>query len=67
MTIADIDTNTILWTDRIKNASEQTIPQTSYRILPHYKTTHQSRLLQIQCDALKTDIEMDGLRNIWQM
>ena len=60
MTTADIDTNTILWTDRIKNASEQTIPQTSYRILPHYKTTHQSRLLQIQYDALKTDIETYG-------
>ena len=60
MTIEEIDTNTELWTKRIVEAGKQSIPLISYRTLPHYRTSQQTRLLQIQYDALKHDIETLG-------
>ena len=60
MTMQNIDTNTEIWSKRIIEASKQAIPLTSYITRPEYRTSHQSRLLQIQYDAVKYDIETLG-------
>ena len=60
MTTEDIDNNVELWTNRIKEASIEAIPLTSFRTLPHYRTTHEAQILQIQYTALKHDIDMHG-------
>ena len=60
MTPEDIDRSTEIWTNRSIDASTRTIALVNYRTLPHYKTSHRSRLLQIQYDALKQNIENFG-------
>jgi hypothetical protein len=52
----EIEIETKKWTEQIQKASEENIPKTKHRTIPHFKTTHETRLLQIQHDAILQDI-----------
>ena len=47
-THTDLDIATNNWTEQIVKASEETIPTTQYKILPHVKTNHEIQMLQTQ-------------------
>lgn len=48
------------WTHQIQEASRQAIPKTAVRTVPHYRTSHLTRALQVQHDALLMDIATNG-------
>ena len=48
------------WTQQIQQASANNIPVVRHTTLPHYRTTHETRMLQVQHDALYQDIQQNG-------
>ena len=56
----ELDTLTNSWTADIEDASGQSIPKTKFKTLPHFKTTHETRLLQTQYNALMVEIARHG-------
>jgi hypothetical protein len=55
-----IDRITNDWTNKIKAASDATIPKTSFRTLPHFKNNHRTRTLQVEYSALMAEIDTNG-------
>jgi hypothetical protein len=59
-TTVDLERLAVNWTENIKTASDISIPTVRYRTIPHVKTNHAIRLLQIEYSALMTDFEEHG-------
>ena len=60
MTLADLDSATTLLLKQIKQSSKRTIPRTKHKTLPHPKTNHNIRTLQIEYNAIKQEIQTYG-------
>ena len=60
VTCEELDELTNKWTKDFTDASQQSTPRTKYKILPYYRTTHETRLLQIQYRALTEEIRRHG-------
>ena len=56
----DIEHAVETWQTQIQNTSKDTIPNTQYKTIPHIKTTHKLRTLQITYTHIIHDIMTNG-------
>ena len=60
LTCVELDRITEKWTADIIDASGKCIPKSKFKTLPHFRSSHETRLLQIQYEALTEDIRRHG-------
>ena len=62
-TYTQIEEATVKWTEQIKKISDQTIPTSKYKTIPHIKTNNEIRNLQILYTAIINQINRHGTNN----